>query len=100
MLLLQPFRHTKYIEIIRSVMPKQVFLMTVQEAHKEYNSLTDQIRSKYKQLDSGEYGAVGTPAFNAEACELANLLAHVSQLCQKLSLLPPKKLYRPIFFKH
>ena len=43
--------------------------MTVQDAHKEYNS--------------GEYGAVGTPAFNAEACELANLLACVSQLCQK-----------------
>ena len=48
--------------------------MTVQESNKEYNSLTDQIRTKYEQLDSGEYGAVGTPAFNAEACELANLL--------------------------
>ena len=41
------------------------------------------MRAKYEQLDSGEFGAVGTPAFNAEACELANLLAHVSQLCQK-----------------
>ena len=81
-------------------MPKQVFLMTVQEAHKEYNSLTDQIRAKYKQLDSGEYGAVGIPAVNAEACELANLLAHVTQLCQKLNLLTPKELYRPMFFKH
>ena len=29
-------------------MPKPVFLMTVQEAHKEYNSLMDQIRAKYK----------------------------------------------------
>ena len=81
-------------------MPKPVFLMTVQEAHKEYNSLMDQIRAKYEQLDSGKYGAVGTPAFNAEACELANLLAHVSQLCQKLNLPPPKELYRPTFFKH
>ena len=62
--------------------PKPVYLLTMQEAHKEYNSLTDQIWAKYEQLDSGEYGAVGTPAFNAEACELANLLAHVSQLCQ------------------
>ena len=35
-------------------MPKPVFLMTVQEAHKEYNSLTDQIRAKYELLDSGE----------------------------------------------
>ena len=32
-------------------MPKPVILMTVQKAHKEYNSLTDQIRAKYKQLD-------------------------------------------------
>ena len=79
-------------------MPKPVYLMTVQEVHKEYNSLTDQIRAKYEQLDSGKYGAVGTPAFNAEACELANLLAHVSQPCQKL--IPPKELYRPTFFKH
>ena len=84
----------------QSVMPKPVFLMTVQEAHKEYNSLTDQIQVKYEQLDSGEYGAVGTPAFNAEACELANLLAHVSKLCQKLNLLTPKELYRLTFFKH
>ena len=88
------------IEITRSVMPKPVFLITVQEVHKEYNSLTDQIRSRYEQLDSGEYGAVGTPSFNAEACELANLLARVSQLCQKLNLPTPKELYRPMFFKH
>ena len=84
---------------LQSVMPKSVFLMTMLEAYKEYNSLTDQIRTKYKQLDSGEYGSVGTPAFNAEACELANLLARVSQLCQKLNLPPPKELYRPKFFK-
>ena len=84
-----------YIEITQSIMPKPVYLMTVQEAHKEYTSLMDQIRAKYEQLDSGEYGAVGTPAFNPEACELANLLAQVSQLCQKLNLLTPKELYRP-----
>ena len=81
-------------------MPKIVYLLTVQEAHKEYNSLTDQIRAKYEHLDSGECGAVGTPAFNAEACELANLLACMSPLCQKLNLLTPKELYRPMFFKH
>ena len=85
---------------LQSVMPKQVYLLTVQEAHKEYNSLMDQIQAKYEQLDSGEFGAVGTSAFNAEAYELVNLLALVSQLCQKLNLLPPKELYRPTFFKH
>ena len=81
-------------------MPKPVFLMTVQEAHKEYNSLTDQIWAKCEQLDSGKYGAVGITTFNAEACELANLLARMSQLCQKLNLLTPKELYRPMFFKY
>ena len=81
-------------------MPKPVYLMTVQEAQKEYNFLTDQIRAKYQQLDSGKYGTADTPAFKAEACELANLLAHVSQLCQKLNLPTPKELYRPTVFKH
>ena len=71
-------RHTNYIQNTQSVMPKPVFLMTVQETHKEYNSLMDQIRAKYEQLDSGKFGTVDTPAFKAEACELANLLAHVS----------------------
>ena len=81
-------------------MPKPVYLMTVQEAHKEYNSLVDQIRAKYEQLDSGKFGSSGTPAFDAEACELAYLLAHVSQLCQKLNLPTPKELNRSTFFKH
>ena len=94
------FDITNYIEISQSVMPKPVYLLTVQEAHKEYNSLMDQIWAKYEQLDSGKYGAIDTPAFNSVACELANLLARVSQLCQKLNLPPPKEFYRPTFFKH
>ena len=64
-------------------MPKPVYLLTVQDAHKEYTSLMDQIWAKNEQ-----FGAVGTPAINAEACELANLLTHVSQLCQKGTLGP------------
>ena len=75
-------------------------MLTVQKAHKEYSSLTNQIRAKYKQLDSGKFGSPGNPAFDAEACELANLLAHVSQLYQRLNLPMPKELYRPMFFKH
>ena len=46
--------------------------------------MVNQIQAKYEQLASGEFGSVGTPAFDAEACELSNLLAHVSQLCQHL----------------
>ena len=81
-------------------MPKPVYLMTVQEAHKEYNFLMDKIRAKYDQLDSGKFESPGTPAFDAEACELAHLLARVSKLCQKLNLPPPKELYRPMICKH
>ena len=81
-------------------MPKLIYLLTVPEAHKEYNSLTDLIWAKYEQLDSGEFGAVGTPAFSAEACELANLPAHVNQLCQRPNLPTPKELYRSTFFQH
>ena len=89
-----------YCIIFRLAMPKPVYLLIVQEAYKEYNSLVNQIWAKYEQLDSGEFVAVGTPAFNAEACELANLFAHMSQLCARLNLPMPKELYRPIFFKH
>ena len=78
-----------------SIMPKPVFLMTVQEAHKEYSSLMDKIRAKYEQLDSGEFRSPGTPAFDVEACELANLLVCVSKLCKKLHLPMPRELYRP-----
>ena len=55
--------------------------MTVQEVHKEYNSLTDQIQAKYKLLDSGKCGA-----FNAESSELVHLSAHMSKLCRHLNL--------------
>ena len=46
---------TNYIEIIGSIMPNvgPVYLLTVQEACREYNSLMDQIQAKYEQLDSG-----------------------------------------------
>ena len=72
------------------IMPKLVFLMTVQEAHKEYNSLIDQILAKYELLDSGECGSVGIPAFNAECSELAHLMARMSELCRHLNLPMPK----------
>ena len=81
-------------------MPKPVFLMTVHEAHKEYNSLIYQIQAKYELLDSGECGSVGTPAFDAECSELVHLMACMSELCKHLNLPMPKKLHRPPHFKH
>ena len=82
------------------IMPKLVFLMTVQEVHKEYNSLIDQIRAKYELLDSGECESVGTPAFNAECFKLAHLMARMSKLYRHLNLPMPKELHRPLHFKH
>ena len=55
-------------------MPKPVYLLTVQEAHKEYNSLTDQIQAKYEQLDSGEFGQL-TPQYSM--MKLANWLIYL-----------------------
>ena len=40
--------------------------LTVEQAHKEFNSLEDKIAAKYEQLDFSEFGAVGTPGFNAK----------------------------------
>ena len=89
-----------YLYLSDLIMPKPVFLMTVQEAHKEYNSVIDQIRAKYKLLDSGECGLVGTPAFNAECSKLTHLMPHMSDLCRHLNLPIPKELHRPPHFKH
>ena len=81
-------------------MPKPVYLLTVHEAQKEYNSLIDQIQAKYELLDLGECGSVGTPAFDAECSELAHLLARMIKLCKHLNLPMPKELHRPPNFKH
>ena len=78
------------------IMPKQVFLMTVHKAHKEYNSLIDQIQAKYELLDSGECGL----ACNAECSQLAHLMARMSELCKHLNLPMPKELHRAPHFKH
>ena len=56
------------------------------QAHQEFTKLVDKISAKFVQLDSGEFGAVGTPAFNAKMHELAVLFARMSQLCQRLGL--------------
>ena len=73
---------------------------TVEEAHKEFNSLADKITDKYEQLDSSESGAVNTPAFKVKSAKLASIFAHMNQLCQRLNLLIPAQPHRLLFFKH
>ena len=96
----QHWNYSKFIFISDLIMPKLVYLLTVHEAHKEYNSWIDQIWAKYELLDSGECGSVGTPAFNAECSKLAHLMACMSELCKHLNLSMPKELHRPLHFKH
>ena len=62
-------------------MPKPVYLMTVQEARKEYNSLMDKIRAKYEQLDSGERTLHKTEPANSKGIVQAHILqAHLKTL--------------------
>ena len=49
--------------------------LTIEQAHKEYNSLADKIAAKYQQFQ-----AVGIPGFNAKSAELASLIAHMSHI--------------------
>ena len=60
-------------------MPKPVYLMTVQV----YNSLTDKIIAKYKELDSGEFGSPGTLAFDAETCSCERTLPETEPATSK-----------------
>ena len=74
--------------------------LIVEEADKEFNSLVDKIADKYEQLDSSEFGAVGTLAFNTKSAKLASLFARMSELYQRLNLPMPAQLHRLPFFKH
>ena len=82
------------------IMSVLVSNLTVKEAHREFNSLAERIIAKYKLLESGEFGAVGTSAVNAKSAELAVMFACMSQLCQRLNLPMPAQLHKLPFFKH
>ena len=67
--------------------------LTVAQAHQEFTKLVDQILAKFIQLDSGKFGAVGTPAFDAKMRKLAVLFVRMSKLCQRLGLSIPAHLH-------
>ena len=50
----------------------------MEQAHKEFNSLVDNILAKFEQLDIRKFGAVGILTFNAKSAELATLFACMS----------------------
>ena len=82
------------------IMSTPVSQLTVEQTHKEFNSLPDKIAAKYEHLDSSKFGVVSTPGFNAKSAKLACLFPCMNQLCQRLNLPMPAQLHRLPFFKH
>ena len=85
----------KYSKFILKSMANLVLVnqLTVAQAHQEFTKLVDQISAKFTELDSGEFGAVGTPAFDAKMHDLAILFARMSQLCGWLGISIPAHLH-------
>ena len=69
-----PLQITLKLDLFIVIASVPISHLTVEEAHKEFNSLADQIAAKYEQLDSGKFGAVGTLAFNYKSAELVRSL--------------------------
>ena len=74
--------------------------LTVQEAHAEFGKLIDRIAAIDEKLVSGECGGATSETFVSKIHQLAPLYARISQLCQKLNIPWPQKLWRPPHFKH
>ena len=71
-------------------MPKPVYLLTVQEAHKEYSSLTDQIRVKYEGVYPPVYSEYikGSRSSRMLMCVGKCLLTSCERVIQKKTLNP------------
>ena len=81
-------------------MATPVSQLTSQQTHDEFRKLTDLIAAKNKGLMSGEFAEAGDSKFLAKISELAPIYAHMSQLCKRLNLPWPTKLWWPPHFKH
>ena len=81
-------------------MATPVSQLTSQQAHDEFRKLTDLITTKNEELMSGEFGEAEGSKFFAKISELASIYACMSQLCKRLNLPWPTKLWRLPHFKH
>ena len=81
-------------------MATPVSQLTSQQGHDEFRKLTDLIATKNEELMSGELGEARGSKFLAKILELAPIYARMSQLCKRLNLLWPTKLWQLPHFKH
>ena len=82
------------------IMATPVGNLTVNEAHAEFSKLVDQITAIDEKLQSGEFSEATSGPFIIKVQELASLFVHISQLCQWLNILMPKRLWQMPYFKH
>ena len=73
--------------------------LTQDQAHNEFRKLTDLIAAKNEELLSGECGKATGDKFIDKVKELSPLYTQMSQLCRRLNLPWPTKLWRPPYFK-
>ena len=74
--------------------------LTVQEAHAEFDKDMSHIAAIDEKLVSGNAGDADSETFSKKIKELAPLYAQISQLCKRLNIPWPSKLWRPPHFKH
>ena len=74
--------------------------LTVQEAHAEFDKVMSRIAAIGEKLVSGNAGDADCEIFSEKIKELAPLYARITQLCKKLNIPWPSKLWRPPHFKH
>ena len=74
--------------------------LTRDEAHAEFSKLVERITNIDEELQSGNFGKPGCATFDQKVHELAVMFARVSQLCKRLNLHMPKRLWRMPYFKH
>ena len=74
--------------------------LTRDEAHNKFQKLTDLIAAKNEELLLGECGKVTGDKFIDKVQELSPLYTQMSQLCRRLNLPWPTKLWRPPYVKH
>ena len=93
-------RVSKLFFKISKIIATPVSNLTVLEAHNEFQKLTHLIATKNEELLSGGCGKATGDKFIDKIKELSPLYTQMSQLCRRLNIPWPIKLWWPPHFKH